>query len=621
LFILDDTSDVISDEIEPTPLNPSVTIEDDSTYTPTRLIKLTIDALGATQMQVSNQPLYSDEVWLDFTNTMDWDLTTGEGTKFVYLNVRNDFLIETETSDQIEPQPLTPSIAIEHDSTHTLTRHVELAINATGATEIQLSNTPFTGSEQWQPFSENMVWELATGSGIKTVYLKVRNDFLIEAEANDQIEPQALTPSISINSDSTYINHRDITLSLPTTGALWMKLCDTLDSAGVDWQDYTNRLNWSLTAGDGWKHVYAWFRNDFFISNMVSDSIGLDTHASIASFNWSSTGSGGLVPDDRVTFTMQTTDDEFGAETGGRAVVTVEGWSGIELVDQANGSYTGSYAITTETPEVSNARAIVSFIDRTGNESFFEANQCLTYHIPAGTERTFSLGNSDESIVMCWIPAGSFMMGRQDGEQDSEDEESPRHLVTFSKGFWMGKYEVTQGQWEAVMGNNPAHDYGVGVDYPVYYVSWDDIQEFESALDNTFRLPSEAEWEYACRAGTTTRFYWGDDGNYSEIGNYAVYNSNDPGGTANVGTKRPNAWGLYDMSGNVYEWCEDWYQSDYTNAPNDGSAWVSPSGSCRVFRGGGWGYIARVCRSAFRGANPPSARVYLLGFRLARDAD
>ena len=241
------------------------------------------------------------------------------------------------------------------------------------------------------------------------------------------------------------------------------------------------------------------------------------------------------------------------------------------------------------------------------------------FSIPdAGDERTFPLGDSGADIVMVWIPSGSFQMGSSNGEDDRGSDEGPVHTVTISEGFWLGKYEVTQGQWEAVMNDNPSHDYGVGAAHPVYYVSWDDIQGFESALDDAFRLPSESEWEYACRAGTDTRFYWGDDNGYSDIGRYAVYSSNDPGGTADVGTKLPNSWGLCDMSGNVWEWCEDWYHISYNNAPDDGSAWLSPSGSNRVRRGGCWDYDARLCRSAFRYYYDPSNRYYGLGFRLAR---
>jgi len=165
------------------------------------------------------------------------------------------------------------------------------------------------------------------------------------------------------------------------------------------------------------------------------------------------------------------------------------------------------------------------------------------------------------------------------------------------------------------MGDNPANE---GDDHPVYNVSWNEIQDFESELNDAFRLPSESEWEYACRAGTETRFYWGDD---EDIDDYAVHYDNNPRGSANVGTKRPNAWGLYDMSGNIQEWCEDWYHSDYTNAPTDGLAWVSPSGSNRVLRGGSWSLYAYCCRSASRSGVVPSGRNDCVGFRLAMDAE
>jgi formylglycine-generating enzyme required for sulfatase activity len=178
----------------------------------------------------------------------------------------------------------------------------------------------------------------------------------------------------------------------------------------------------------------------------------------------------------------------------------------------------------------------------------------------------------------------------------------------------MGKYEVTQAQWEAVTGNNPSrYD---GDNRPVEQVSWNDIHEdFLSQIDDDFRLPSESEWEYACRAGTETRFYWGDDHGYDDIGDYAIYYDNASGGTADVGTKRPNSWGLYDMSGNVWEWCEDYYHDSYNGAPADGSAW-NDNGSSRVLRGGSWNNNPRSCRSAHRNRHNPPYRLSSYGFRL-----
>ena len=203
--------------------------------------------------------------------------------------------------------------------------------------------------------------------------------------------------------------------------------------------------------------------------------------------------------------------------------------------------------------------------------------------------------------------------------------EDPQHLVTLDYGFWLGKYEVTQEQWVALMGSNPSQYFGIGDDYPVYCVSWDDIvNDFLVELNSQtagapWRLPSESEWEYACRAGTETRFYWGDDLSETQIGSYAVYFLNDPGGTAEVGTKLPNAWGLYDISGNVLEWVEDYWHGNYNGAPTNGSAWLSLTNSNRVLRGGSWVNYPYRCRSADRSYNNPSGAYYGSGgFRLRR---
>ncbi len=181
-------------------------------------------------------------------------------------------------------------------------------------------------------------------------------------------------------------------------------------------------------------------------------------------------------------------------------------------------------------------------------------------------------GDIPLEIVHC--PPGTFMMGAKQNEQDSQPEEKPRHQVTLTKGFYLGKYEVTKRQWQTVMGTTP----WVGQEYvnddpdsPAVYVSWNDAQGFIAELNKfgqgTFRLPTEAEWEYACRAGTATTFYWGDDLDYTDIGDYAWYKGNardvDEWYAHKVGQKLPNAWGLYDMCGNVYEWCSDWYDADY----------------------------------------------------------
>jgi formylglycine-generating enzyme required for sulfatase activity len=202
------------------------------------------------------------------------------------------------------------------------------------------------------------------------------------------------------------------------------------------------------------------------------------------------------------------------------------------------------------------------------------------------------------TMKLALIPAGKFMMGSPESEWDRYANEGPQHEVTISKPFYLGVYEVTQEQYQALMGRNPS--YSKGPTNPVELVSWDDAREFCRRLSEKTgrkaRLPTEAEWEYACRAGTRTRFSFGDaDG---ALGDYAWY-GDSRGSTHPVGQKKPNPWGLYDMHGNVGEWCGDWY-GEYT--PDSATDPTGPiSGSERVERGGTWGYDPWSCRSAWRG--------------------
>jgi len=240
---------------------------------------------------------------------------------------------------------------------------------------------------------------------------------------------------------------------------------------------------------------------------------------------------------------------------------------------------------------------------------------------------------------MVRIPAGSFEMGSLETELGRYSDEGPVHKVTIGYDFYFGKYEVTQAQWRAVMGNNPVYRCGIGDNYPVSHISWDQCQQFISKLNRlyigSFRLPSEAEWEYACRAGTQTRFYFGNSfsgdnrcedaeagllpGNRSD---YMWYCGNNaaPGkpnfGAKPVGQKKPNAFGLYDMSGNVWENCQDEYHSSYKGAPDDGSAWQGDGRISRVLRGGAWDYYARKCRSAVRCGYVASKGYTFHGLRL-----
>lgn len=244
---------------------------------------------------------------------------------------------------------------------------------------------------------------------------------------------------------------------------------------------------------------------------------------------------------------------------------------------------------------------------------------------PGGTQTIMLPGSVP--LEMVWIPAGAFMMGRYSGEQDSTTQEDPQHQVTLSHGFWMGKYEVTQAQWQAVTGSNPSHFQGANAEFentdhrPVEQVSWNDVtQTFVPALNNatglTFRLPTEAEWEYACRAGTQTRFHWGEDYSLLDIGGYAWYSLNSESRTHDVGGLSPSAFGLYDMSGNVCEWGQDRYGTYPNGAATDP---VGPaSGPYRILRGGSRSAYGFSCRSACRDYTFASSWASTIGFRLAR---
>jgi formylglycine-generating enzyme required for sulfatase activity len=215
------------------------------------------------------------------------------------------------------------------------------------------------------------------------------------------------------------------------------------------------------------------------------------------------------------------------------------------------------------------------------------------------------------------IPAGTFTMGSP--YPDAYDDEKPAHQVTISEPFYMGKYEVTQAQWKAVMGENPS--VFKDDDRPVENVLWEDAQQFIQKLNKregkeACRLPSEAEWEYAARAGTTTTYSFGD--NESQLGDYAWYSQNSDNTTHPVGEKKPNAWGLYDMHGNVWEWVQDWYGPYTAEAVTDP---IGPAtGTARVIRGGGWGDAAQGARSADRGWAHPGYRDGYLGFRCLSSA-
>jgi formylglycine-generating enzyme required for sulfatase activity len=243
-----------------------------------------------------------------------------------------------------------------------------------------------------------------------------------------------------------------------------------------------------------------------------------------------------------------------------------------------------------------------------------------------GLERS-SAANLNLSLEVpgfVWIPAGTFTMGSPDSEVDRQSNEGPQTVATLTHGFYVCQHEVTQGEYQAMMGSNPSAFQGYW-SRPVEQVTWDEAINYCAKLTEqertagrlpsgwVYRLPTEAEWEYACRAGTTTRFSYGDDPGYAQLGNYAWYSSNSGGQTHEVGLKQPNSWGLYDMAGNVWEWCLDWYGTYPGGSVTDPKG--CDSGSGRVVRGGCWNYAGGYCRSAVRSGHAPDDRGSYIGIR------
>ena len=247
------------------------------------------------------------------------------------------------------------------------------------------------------------------------------------------------------------------------------------------------------------------------------------------------------------------------------------------------------------------------------------------------------------------IPPGAFLRGSHAEETGSFTNEQPAHRVTLTRPFYIGAFEVTQGQWAMVMGENASRFRAAGASAPAETVSWNDARSFVSRLcelegvpEGTYRLPAEAEWEYACRAGTAAATYAGDleilgERNAPVLDPIAWYGGNsgvdyegyfvdgweetqtsfEIAGTHPAGMKRPNAWGLHDTIGNVWEWCEDWIDL-YADAPAADPRGPE-SGPGRVARGGAWSSPARRCRAATRGAGPPDVQGYDMGLRIVRE--
>lgn len=231
--------------------------------------------------------------------------------------------------------------------------------------------------------------------------------------------------------------------------------------------------------------------------------------------------------------------------------------------------------------------------------------------------------NEDTPVHFVLIEGGTFQMGSPETEHRRDGDESPVHEVEISKAFYMGQFEITQKQFEAVMNYNPSifDDFDTSPNHPVENLSWNEVDQFIQKLNELnigkFRLPTEAEWEYACRAGTETSYYWGNEMSANGQSEYTWANSRSMAMTHPVGEKKPNPWGLYDMSGNVWEWCSDWY------GPYQENASLNPkgmgNGKNKVFRGGSWYDFYESHRCANRHRHGTDKGYTAIGFRLVME--
>ncbi|MGL4551232.1 MAG: SUMF1/EgtB/PvdO family nonheme iron enzyme [Gemmataceae bacterium] len=264
----------------------------------------------------------------------------------------------------------------------------------------------------------------------------------------------------------------------------------------------------------------------------------------------------------------------------------------------------------------------------------------LTELLGAGVRPCVPEATGAAEMRLALVPAGRFLMGSPAGEDRRHDDEF-QHPVEITRPFWFGVYPVTQAQYRRVMGVNPSSFSALGEDahlvpgpdtgdFPVETVSWDDAVEFCGRLTRlegggAYRLPSEAEWEYACRAGTTGEFHYGEwlSSRLANFDGETPYRTHEVGPALGrpcpVGQYAPNAWGLYDMHGNLDEWCHDWYEEDYYRHSPAADPPGPESGEMRVLRGGTWSNGGRFCRSAFRWRASPDMRQHEKGFRVVRE--
>ena len=549
-----------------------------------------------------------------------------------YLQDSSKTVIQNKTTQYCVP--VVRAMAINTGASTTTSLNVTLNNNCLGIpTEYMASETEdFSTSTGWKTYAGGPSFTLSSGEGTKTVWFKVRTEFGRESAAvQDSITFNEPHPVLSVTPST-----KSVTAAAGTTSF------NVINSG-------TGTMNWTAAVSSGdWIHITtgASGSNDTGESQSVQISYDANTvqtprTATILVTSTGTTGSpivvsilqAAMVPDQpilsvtplsrNVNATAGTTTFAI-ANTGTGSMTwstTVTNGTWLRVSGTTSSTITVAYDANTDVVNSRTGTIRITATGATGSPIDVTVVQEAADNgsHPAGTVRTFA------GIEFVWCPPGVFKMGSPSSEVGRSSTEDPQHTVILTRGFWMSKYECTQQQWTDIMGSNPSMfqgtAYGETDNFPVEEVSWTNVQTYISKLNTAypglnFRLPTEAEWEYACRAGKTTRFYWGDDPNYTYISLFAWIADNSFDRTHACGGKAPNNWNLYDMSGNVQEWVQDWFGTYSAGSITNPTG--SLTGTTRVMRGGCWYYDDDSCRSAKRRNLSYAMRNNYTGFRLAK---
>ena len=595
---------------------PVLVINGGDQYTPTRIVNLTILANTAKQMMLSNTADFTGAQWKSYATSKSWTLTEGEGEKTVYLKVKYENGQESQpVSANIKPQPMNPSIVVIADTVeYTPTRNVTLKLSATGVNlKMKLSEDSTFSGVNWQDYSSEPSFILSTGDGVKKVYAKFKNDFEIESSTlKDDIIMDTTPPTLvlTVTPDSGITN--ETTFQFDPTGS-----SDNLTAKQdlriiFDWEnDGTFDTNWQelritnyeFQVGGGDKTVRMQLKDGVGWQVETTKNIFVNTRPQ-AAFTATQTNN---LPITVFYDASSSTDYEDGHSLQYRWDFDGDGVFDTNWLTQDTISHVFKQDGTYQTQL--NVR----------DQNFLNNQRIKEINVKPFVEMVF-------------VQGGTFQMG--DIWKTSDGTEKPVHTVTVNS-FYISKYEVTQAQYQEIMGNNPS--YFIGENLPVEKISWYDAVQFCNKLSereglepcytingtdvtcdftkNGYRLPTEAEWEYAARGGNQSHdyHYSGSD----KVDEVAWYRYNSGEHTHEVGTKQPNELGIYDMSGNVWEWCWDWYNWDYYNhSPQDNPRGPS-GGKFHVERGGSCAFPTMFMTVSFRSIEAHEAYPYR-GMRLVR---